>query len=169
MQIGLADFFVTTPTAWGPFFAASVIATVPVVLVSSSPNAGPAAACLSAGCAEPRKELKMSVQGFPLKAGVFYRTGEEIALTVCLRVHASGRTPGARRSLEAEVGKGARFSGLVGGTHSIEALAADGSVLAEELDDCRGPRGERPVHGFATSFDDESIPAVLTGCGTTSG
>ena len=33
VQIGLADFFGNHTTAWGPFFAASVIATVPVVLV----------------------------------------------------------------------------------------------------------------------------------------
>ncbi len=33
VQIGLADFIGNHTTAWGPFFAGSVIATVPVVLV----------------------------------------------------------------------------------------------------------------------------------------
>jgi hypothetical protein len=40
-------------------------------------------------------------------------------------------------------------------------MAADGSVLAEELTTVGAHAGERPVHGFATSFDDESIPSVL--------
>ena len=33
LPIGLADFIGNHTTAWGPFFAASVIATVPVVVV----------------------------------------------------------------------------------------------------------------------------------------
>ncbi len=71
----------------------------------------------------------------------------------------------ARRARGDIVRSGSRrrgqFPGLVGGTYSIEALAADGSVLAEELTTVGAHAGERPVHGFATSFDDESIPAVL--------
>jgi dextranase len=63
--------------------------------------------------------------------------------------------------VEAEVGKEASFEGLVGGTYSIEALAADGSVLAEELTTVGAHAGERPVHGFATSFDPDSVPTTL--------
>jgi ABC-type maltose transport system permease subunit len=33
LPIGLADFIGSHTTAWGPFFAGSVIATVPVVIV----------------------------------------------------------------------------------------------------------------------------------------
>ncbi|HMK96740.1 MAG TPA: glycoside hydrolase family 66 protein, partial [Acidimicrobiales bacterium] len=92
----------------------------------------------------------------------FYQTGERIVLAT---VPAGTTRVVARRArgglVEAEVGKGASFGGLVGGTYSIEALASDGSVLAEELTTVGAHAGERPVHGFATSFEDESIPAVL--------
>ncbi len=55
----------------------------------------------------------------------------------------------------------ARLAGLVPGTYAVEALAAGGRSLAEELTTVGAHAGERPVHGFATSFDDESVPAVL--------
>ena len=105
----------------------------------------------------------MSVQLVRLESvRAFYRTGDEIALAT---LPAGTSQVVARRArgelVEAEVGKGASFPGLVGGTYSIEALAADGSVLAEELTTVAAHAGERPVHGFATSFDDESVPAVL--------
>ena len=51
--------------------------------------------------------------------------------------------------------------GLPGGTYSIEALGADGGVLAEELTTVGAHPGERPVHGFATSFQDDDVPAIL--------
>jgi dextranase len=92
----------------------------------------------------------------------FYRTGEEIALVTL--PEGTSRVVARRAQgdlVDAEVGTGAIFSELVGGTYSIEALAADGSVLAEELTTVGAHAGERPVHGFATSFDDGSIPAVL--------
>ena len=38
---------------------------------------------------------------------------------------------------------------------------ADGELLAEELTTVGAHQGERPVHGFATSFEDEDVPAVL--------
>jgi dextranase len=105
----------------------------------------------------------MSVQWVRLDGvRAFYRTGEEIALAT---LPAGTSRVVARRArgdlVDAEVGTRATFSGLVGGTYSIEALAADGSVLAEELTTVGAHAGERPVHGFATSFDDESTPAVL--------
>ena len=55
----------------------------------------------------------------------------------------------------------ARFGGLAGGTYSVEALGDNGDVLAEELTTVGAHPGERPVHGFATSFQDGDIPAIL--------
>jgi len=105
----------------------------------------------------------MSVQWVRLDGvRAFYRSGEEI--TVAALPTGTSRVV-ARRArgdlVEAEVATAASFSGLVGGTYSIEALATDGSVLAEELTTVGAHAGERPVHGFATSFADEDIPAVL--------
>ena len=92
----------------------------------------------------------------------FYRTGDEI---IVAGLPAGTSRVVARRArgylVEAQVGKEANFGGLEGGTYSFEALAADGTLLAEELTTVGAHAGERPVHGFATSFDDESIPAVL--------
>ncbi len=62
---------------------------------------------------------------------------------------------------DAELHGVARFAGLPGGTYSVEALAADGRTLAEELTTVGAHPGERPVHGFATSFQDDDVPAVL--------
>jgi dextranase len=55
----------------------------------------------------------------------------------------------------------ARFGGLAGGTYSVEAVGENGAVLAEELTTVGTHPGERPVHGFATSFQDDDVPAVL--------
>jgi dextranase len=92
----------------------------------------------------------------------FYRTGEPITLA---NVPAGTSRVVARRArgdlVEAEVGNEASFAWLDGGTYSLEALAADGSLLAEELTTVGAHAGERPVHGFATSFEDEDIPGVL--------
>jgi dextranase len=92
----------------------------------------------------------------------FYRTGEEVALAM-LPV-ATSRIVARRATgevVEAELGDGARFAGLAGGTYSIEALDASGDLLAEELTTVGEHPGERPVHGFATSFEDKDVPAVL--------
>jgi dextranase len=93
----------------------------------------------------------------------FYRTGEEIALETLPGDAARVVARRADRELvEAEVdGPGAYFPGLGPGTFSIEALAPDGSVLADELTTVGAHAGERPVHGFATSFDTESVPPIL--------
>ena len=93
----------------------------------------------------------------------FYRTGEEIELG---RLPAGSSRVVARRAdgraIEAKMDHGtARLAGAVPGTYSVEALAPDGRSLAEELTTVGAHAGERPVHGFATSFDDESVPAVL--------
>lgn len=66
-------------------------------------------------------------------------------------------------AVEAELDGGtARLGGGLGpGTYALEALAGDGTVLAEELTTVGAHPGERPVHGFATSFDADSVPGVL--------
>jgi dextranase len=92
----------------------------------------------------------------------FYRTGEEIAVQQLppgsSRIVARHALGGA---FEARVDGGARLAGLAPGTYAMEALAEDGSMLAEELTTVGAHAGERPVHAFATSFDDESVPSVL--------
>ncbi|HUW79009.1 MAG TPA: glycoside hydrolase family 66 protein [Candidatus Nanopelagicaceae bacterium] len=92
----------------------------------------------------------------------FYRIGEEIALSNLpvgtTRVLARSSV---RNAVEAEVGDGAQFPQLPAGTYAIEALDADGRLLAEELTTVGSHPGERPVHGFATSFRDEDINGVL--------
>ena len=116
-----------------------------------------------AACAEPRTGLGLSVHWIPLeRLRAFYRTGEPIVVTSLPTGTARVVARRARGELvEAEVGRQASFAGLEGGTYSVEALAADGSVLADELTTVGAHAGERPVHGFATSFDEENIPAVL--------
>lgn len=105
----------------------------------------------------------MSPERRPLEGvSAFYRTGEELVFGT---LPAGTTCVVARRAngdlVEAELSEGAHFAELPGGTYSIEALAPDGSTLAEELTTVGSHAGERPVHGFATSFQDESIPAVL--------
>ena len=94
----------------------------------------------------------------------FYRTGEPIALET---VPAAASRAVARRAngdvFEADLDAGsAHFPGLGPGTYAVEAFAPDGRLLAEELTTVGAHAGERPVHGFATSFDLESVPRVLS-------
>lgn len=92
----------------------------------------------------------------------FYRTGEEIVLE---DLPSGTARVVARRATgdftEAPVERVARFEYLVNGTHALEAVSADGQVLAEELTTVGGHPGERPVLGFATSFDEASVAPVL--------
>jgi dextranase len=92
----------------------------------------------------------------------FYRTGETIAVTTV--------PPGAARlvarratgiTVDAELGAAARFGELAPGTYAVQALSADARLLAEELTTVGTHAGERPVHGFATSFQDQDVAAVL--------
>jgi len=92
----------------------------------------------------------------------FYRTDEEVSL----RALPAGtshvvacRTTG--ELVQAELGLVARFGTLRAGTYALQALDAKGGLLAEELTTVAAHQGERPVHGFATSFQAEDIPAVL--------
>lgn len=92
----------------------------------------------------------------------FYRSGEEISVSALpagtFRIVASRATG---HIFEAELNGTARFTGLPAGTYSIEAYDAAGVLLGEELTTVGIHQGERPVHGFATSFQEEDIPLVL--------
>jgi dextranase len=95
----------------------------------------------------------------------FYPLGEEIVLD---GLPAGTARVIARRAkgdlVEAELDGSAplaRLAGLAVGTYSVEALDAEGAVLAEELTTVARHAGERPVHGFATSFQSESVADVL--------
>ena len=92
----------------------------------------------------------------------FYRTGEEIVIT---KLPVGTSRVVARRAtgdvVEAELGEGARFAELLPGTYAVEALDAHGDLLVDELTTVGPHAGERPVHGFATSFASGDIPAVL--------
>ena len=94
--------------------------------------------------------------------GAFYRTGEEVGAAM-LPVGTSRVV--ARRAtgevFEADLRDGARLADLPPGTYAIEALDAGGELLAEELTTVGAHQGERPVHGFATSYQDGDVPAVL--------
>jgi dextranase len=55
----------------------------------------------------------------------------------------------------------ASFAELAGGTYCMEAFDDAGALLGEELTTVGAHQGERPVHGFATSFGEEDTPPVL--------
>ena len=92
----------------------------------------------------------------------FYPTDQEIELpglpAGTARVVA-GRARG--QVVEGELGRTGRLPGLAGGTYTVRALGPDGSILAEELTTVGAHPGERPVHGFATSFGDDDVSSVL--------
>ena len=162
LPVGLADFIGAHTTAWGP---SSPLPSSPRCRPSSFSSwlcAGSVAGFPSAACANPSAH-RPGGYGVPMRLDdlrAFYRTGEEISLE---RLPAGTVRAVARRAqgdtVEAEVG--ARFDGLSPGTYTVEALAEDGALLAEELTTVGTHPGERPVHGFATSFDNDSVPAVL--------
>jgi dextranase len=92
----------------------------------------------------------------------FYRTGDEISVSTvpagAARVVARLATGAA---VDGELGGGALFADLPSGTYALEALDADGGLLAEEITTVGAHQGERPMHGFATSFEDGDVEAVL--------
>jgi dextranase len=55
----------------------------------------------------------------------------------------------------------ATISGVPEGTHAFEVRDANGNVIDEEFFGVRGYRGEDPVLGFVTSFDDVSREGVV--------
>ena len=100
----------------------------------------------------------------------FYRPDEQVSVSelpagtrrVVVR-QATGKLTEGRLREEGKdaAGASAHFGELPHGTHSVEALGAGGLLLAEEFTSVGSHPGERPVHGFATSFDTASVPATL--------
>lgn len=92
----------------------------------------------------------------------FYRSGEEITVAALpvgtSRVTASRATG---QAIQAKLDGTANFAELGGGTYSIEAFDDAGVLLGEELTTVGTHQGERPVHGFATSFTDDDTSLVL--------
>jgi dextranase len=92
----------------------------------------------------------------------FYRSGEEIivsALPVATSLVTASRATG--QVFGAKLDGAACFAELAAGTYSIEAFDDAGVLLGEELTTVGEHQGERPVHGFATSFGEEDTPLVL--------
>lgn len=92
----------------------------------------------------------------------FYRTDEEIALTS----FPAGTSRLVARTAQGDVEEAApkpraSLGCLRPGTYSVEALSPEGRILAEEITTVGAHPGERPVHGFATSFDVDSVPDSL--------
>ena len=67
---------------------------------------------------------------------------------------ASGRT------VLAQLDGNAKFNGLESGTYVIQAFDSSGRILAEEFTTIGSQQGERPVHGFATTFTDDAVGEV---------
>ncbi len=92
----------------------------------------------------------------------FYRAGEVIEIAALPQRTArvlARRSSG--RAVEATLGEIARFDSLGSGTYCVEALDADGELVAEEFTTVGQHQGERPVHGFATSFGSDDVANVL--------
>jgi len=93
----------------------------------------------------------------------FYTTDDDVALTA-LPLGTANVVAGVAsgRSVNARMEEGARFEGLEPGTYAVQASDARGHLLAEEFTTVGAHPGERPVHGFATSFSEDDVPEVLT-------
>lgn len=50
---------------------------------------------------------------------------------------------------------------LTEGTYNIEVLNSDGDLLCEEITTVGVHQGQRPVHGFATSFQDSDVNEII--------
>ena len=92
-----------------------------------------------------------------------YLLGEPIAVSDLPASAASVRVRSAFGHLrEASLAEGtASFLAVPEGTHALEVCDAGGSIIAEEFFGVRQHRGEDPVLGFVTSFDDASRDSVL--------
>ena len=92
----------------------------------------------------------------------FYRSGEEIV--VATLPEGTSRVTASRafgQVVETTLDDVARFEALTSGTYNIEAYDVNGALLGEELTTVGSHQGERPVHGFATSFGVEDTSPVL--------
>jgi len=93
----------------------------------------------------------------------FYSSDDVISLAglpeACTALVAR-RACGEVAEREVRVGAGV-ISGLPSGTYAVEAHDRDGAIVWEELTTVARHGGERPVHGFVTSFEDENVGEVL--------
>jgi dextranase len=93
----------------------------------------------------------------------FYRSDDVISLAglpeACFALVAR-RASGEVVEREVRAGAGV-ISGLTPGTYVVEAHDRNGTVVWEELTTVARHVGERPVHGFVTSFEDETVDEVL--------
>ncbi|HUZ41940.1 MAG TPA: glycoside hydrolase family 66 protein [Acidimicrobiales bacterium] len=92
----------------------------------------------------------------------FYESGKDVVVldlpigtTNVVAEAASGRSVAARMD------EGALFDGLDPGTYAVQASDATGQLLAEEFTTVGAHPGERPVHGFATSFSEDDVAEVM--------
>lgn len=92
----------------------------------------------------------------------FYRRGEDLALALPVGTSRLVARRATGESVEGVIGRGGngRLPGLSSGTWSVRACD-DSVVLAEELTTVGVHQGERPVHGFVTSFGDEDVAELL--------
>ncbi len=92
----------------------------------------------------------------------FYRTGEMVEVELrSTRVRRVVARRASGSATEARLNGSARFAMLGPGTYCVEALDQDGNLIAEEFTTVGGHQGERPVHGFATSFEPDDVDKVL--------
>jgi dextranase len=92
----------------------------------------------------------------------FYRSDEEIHISdvpsETMRLIAA-RANGT--NVQAVAGNHYVLSRLTSGTYAIQAIDAHNHLLAEMITTVGAHAGERPVHGFATSFDDDDVTTIL--------
>ncbi len=102
----------------------------------------------------PRNQMEKNVLS---ELPTFHRVGETLDLSYLPGVSLVARRADAS-SVAAVAG---RFEELSEGTYAISAIDATGAELDEEFVTVGRHQGERPVHGFATTFVEESIDEVV--------
>jgi dextranase len=92
----------------------------------------------------------------------FYPSGEEFTVADLPSGTATlVATLASGESVSARIDEIARFGGLESGTYNVQASDATGHLLAEEFTSVGSHPGERPVHGFVSSFSDEDVNETL--------
>ena len=92
----------------------------------------------------------------------FYSVDEEIDCALPARARSARVVHASGRRIEGRVVDGrVHFAPLTTGTYVVEAIQSGSQVIAEEIVKVARHPAERPVHGFATSFDAESVPETL--------
>lgn len=93
----------------------------------------------------------------------FYRTGEAIVLS---DLPSDSQRVVARRangtSEHAQLVDAHWVLELTKGTYDIEVFGADDRLLGGEITTVGNHQGERPVHGFATSFEDADVDDIVS-------